>query len=289
MANLLVVDDDPRMIADIVSRVESMGHTCDTAANQLAAEELLATRSFDLFLIDQEIPREEGGFRSKQFGRNLLERIQLTPGHRSKPAIVVTGHDLDSYHLGVEMLKRGAVDVVGKPFGEEHPLEDKIREALEKSMPPRESGKRKAKGLTRLEGRFEGGNLDFYPERVELKGRKITGPEGSSQTRRVLDFLKNHHVSGERRSCDGAFMARELGLERGPIAVNESIREIRNTCIRVMARDLHLACGLADVIGNERCGYFFQPWIRVHDVGAEGQTPQAAPDPVESSLTATGR
>ena len=276
MAHILVVDDDPRMVADMLARAASMGHTCDTAGDQNTAEELLATHCYDLFLIDREIPREPGGFRSKQFGQNLLERIKLTPGHRTKPVIIVTGYDLDSYELGVEMLKSGAVDVVGKPFGEGRQLEEKIREALEKTVQPHQSAKRQAKGITRIEGRFAGGILNFFPNRVELNGQRIAGPEGGSQIRRVLDFLKEQHLSGERRSCDGAYIARELGIERGQLAVNESVREIRNSCNRAMLHGCHLACGLNDVIGNERHGYFFQPWIQVHDLRDEDQTDEHA-------------
>jgi len=268
MAHLLVVDDDPEIIKDVQVRLKSMGHTCDSAGSQQAAEELLAINTYDLYLLDLEIPLEKGGLLSTEFGRNLMDKILRTPVQRDKPIIVITGHDIDSYHIGIEMSKRGAFDMVGKPFGTKHPLETKIREALRAHAAIR--GRRLAReagALNQAETPFTGGTLDFYPDRVELRGEKIAGPEGKSQMRQVLDLLKMHHLSGERRTLDGNFIARELGFERGQFTVNEAVRQIRDVCTRVMAKKCHLVCGTNDVITNEYRGYVFAPGIQVREPG----------------------
>jgi DNA-binding response OmpR family regulator len=270
MAHILLVDDDPLIVRDVEERLKSMGHTCDTAGTQQTAEELLATKTYDLYLIDLELPLYEGGLLSNEFGRNLLDKIVTTPVQRDKPVIVITGYEIGSYHLGVEMMKRGAFDVVGKPFGSKHPLEEKIREALRKFGPARsEHRARGVKVENHIQTPFTEGTLVFYSDRVELRGEKIAGAEGKSQMRQVLDLMKTRYLSGDRRTLGGSFIGRELKFPRGPFTVSEAVRQIRDTCSRVMAKKCHLVCGTNDVITNRQLGYVFSPGIRVQDGEAD--------------------
>ena len=279
MAHVLLVEDDPEAVAEILARLQSAGHTCDVAGSQKEAEAFLDTNSYDLFLIDLKIPFESGGFLSEEFGRNLIDHIVLRPGHRNKPILVVTAYGIDSYHLGVEMIKRGAFDVVGKPFGPAHPFDAKVREALASKRSSREENL--DQGAMHP---FQDGTLDFFPERVELKGIKIAGPEGSSHRRKLLDFLKDRHLAGDAGPHSGAAIGGRLGFARGEDAVNEASRQIRDTCTREMAKKHQTACGRNDVIHNEDSGYRFGSKIKVRVHPGEADEENALETPNQEAI-----
>ena len=132
MTTALIVDDDQEILALLEERLLSMGHECRKAQSQTEAEEILHDHVFDYILLDLEIPNRFQGRADIAYGHNLLRKIRSTPGHSRKPVIAITAHGLKSHHLCAETMKLGATDYVGKPFGKDDPLEDRIREALRK-------------------------------------------------------------------------------------------------------------------------------------------------------------
>ncbi len=270
MPHALIIDDDEAIVEMLEERLKSMDHTCEAALCQAEAEELLRRNTYDYFLLELTIPLTYHGVPTKQYGRNLLAKIRKMPGHREKPVIVMTAHDLESYHLAVEVMKEGAVDFVGKPFGEKNPLERKIREALEK-YPPKSEQQRpdRRPSPTGPPQPFKGGTLDFYKDRVELCGEKIAGAEGKTQMRQVLDLLKDRHLSKNRRTYDSRLIAQELNFQRGQSAVIDAVRQIRDACTSVMLSNQNIECGKNDVVVNRDRGYSFAAGIEIHEGGPD--------------------
>ena len=182
MTTALVVDDDQAILDLLEERLLSMGHDCRKALSQTEAEEILEHHVFDYILLDLEIPNRFQGRADIVYGHNLLRKIRQTPGHSRTPVIAITAHGLSSHHLCAETMKLGATDFVGKPFGKDNPLEDKIREALRARSNGKSEGPEAAPSKLTP---FAGGELVFYDDRVGLAGPRFAGvgiprPNGAS-------------------------------------------------------------------------------------------------------------
>lgn len=267
MPHALIIDDDESIVEMLEERLKSMDHTCEAALCQREADELLQRNTYDYFLLDLTIPLNYQGVPTKQYGRNLLLKIKKMPGHRDRPVIVMTAHDLESYHLAVEVMKDGAVDFVGKPFGEKNPLERKIHDALQKYPPRQKSDTRSGNAMPPRP--FADGTLDFYKDRVELCGEKIAGAEGETQMRQVLDLLKNRRLSKDKRNYDSRLIAHELNFHRGQNAVIDAVRQIRDVCTAVLLDKLNIECGKNDIVVNRDRGYAFADSIEVREGGLD--------------------
>ncbi|GAA5141050.1 hypothetical protein GCM10023213_24620 [Prosthecobacter algae] len=252
-----------------------MGHSHDVACCQTEAEEHLLKTAYDYILLDLAIPVAYKGRPDREYGRNLLHKIKGELGHSLTPVVVMTANDIDSYHLAVELLKEGAEDFVGKPFGEKHPLEKKIRTALEKH-PARDACAEKSDPVTKSDRPCQPLRevfLDFYPDRVELSGHKLSGPANSTQTRKVLDLLKHKTLTADRKAYDGNYIGKHaLGIhDNGQKAAADAVRQIREAAQRILKEKQHLECGGSDIITNRDKGYAFGPKIRVRDGGPDAE------------------
>jgi CheY-like chemotaxis protein/DNA-binding MarR family transcriptional regulator len=260
-ATALIVDDDQEILDLLEERLLSMGHECRKAQSQTEAEEILNELVFDYILLDLEIPNRFQGRADIVYGHNLLRKIRQTPGHARTPVLAITAHGLKSHHLCAETMKLGATDFVGKPFGRDNPLEDKIREALR--IQPRE--KNGANGIaTGMVQNFAGGELVFYDDRVELCGIKICGAKGSSNKRRVLDVLREMNVRGGYRCFSMKDIADRLKMDR-PGAVAEAVADLRKEYRERLLAESSISCEDEDVIANQNRGYHLRDWISVLD------------------------
>ncbi len=103
-ARLLLVDDEPRLLASLSELLSGLGHRISTAATGHAALTLLAEQPFDLVLLDLRLP-DLGG-------HAVMEHIRdrgLDLG-----VVVVSGETGIDAPIGA--LKRGADDYVRKPY-----------------------------------------------------------------------------------------------------------------------------------------------------------------------------
>ena len=100
------------------------------------------------------------------------------------------------------MIKRGATDLIQKPFPSTGRTPDKaIKEVLAgKHAPPQAVTPAKPKKAQP----FKGGELVFYPDRVELCGTKIIGDTGIGHMRKILEALKETKASGKFVAYSGA-------------------------------------------------------------------------------------
>ena len=261
MTTALVVDDDQAILDLLEERLLSMGHECRKALSQTEAEEILEHHVFDYILLDLEIPNRFQGRADIVYGHNLLRKIRQTPGHSRTPVLAITAHGLSSHHLCAETMKLGATDFVGKPFGKDNPLEDKIREALRAKA----NGKGEAPEAPPSKlSPFGGGELVFYDDRVELCEVKICGGRNSSNKWRVLNLLRDRTANGAYRCFPMKDIADRLKLTR-PGAVAEAVADLRKECRERMREAAGVDCGDEDIISNQSRGYHLRDWIKVLD------------------------
>ena len=120
-ARLLVVDDNRVNRLLLARSVELLGHRVTAAENGRVALEMLGRESFDLMLLDMEMP-EMDGFQ-------VLEQLAGNPRLRDLPVIVTSSLE-DIAHV-VRCIELGAEDYLHKPVNPVL-LKARIESSLEK-------------------------------------------------------------------------------------------------------------------------------------------------------------
>ena len=111
MASILVIDDDRAVLATIKVLLERAAHTLEAVDNSRDGLHLVASRSFDLLIVDIFMPGMDG-----------FETMRLV--HQSRPempVIVISGQQFtlafdrppDFLHMATKL---GAVSSLQKPF-----------------------------------------------------------------------------------------------------------------------------------------------------------------------------
>jgi DNA-binding NtrC family response regulator len=104
MANILIVDDDPRIPVLLKELLKSEGYESVLATNGMHALELIKQEAFDLIITDLRMPHMNG--------MELLREVKtLWP---SIPVIMITAYASDK--TAVESAKLGVFDYLAKPF-----------------------------------------------------------------------------------------------------------------------------------------------------------------------------
>ncbi len=120
---VLVVDDSAvvrRMIDDHLNAAEGI-EVVGKAADPYEARDLLPKVKPDVMTLDMEMPRMDG-----------LTFLRLLMEHRPMPVVVLSSLTQKGSHLGIEALRIGAVEVLGKP-GNAYSFDD-LGPALERSV-----------------------------------------------------------------------------------------------------------------------------------------------------------
>ncbi len=103
-ASILVIDDEACTTSALELVLADQGYEVKAAGTAAQAESLLATRTFDLVLVDLRLPDADG--------LGLLEQIKKnTP---ETEVVLMTAHG--SLEVTIEAIKRGAFYYVEKPF-----------------------------------------------------------------------------------------------------------------------------------------------------------------------------
>ncbi len=105
-SRILVVDDNAANRDVLARRLTREGHEVVTTANGASALELVATREFDLVLLDLIMP-EMNGF-------DVLRRLKASEHTSHIPVIVISA--LDELDSVVRCIESGAEDYLTKPF-----------------------------------------------------------------------------------------------------------------------------------------------------------------------------
>ena len=119
MARILVVDDSPTQLANLVRILEASGHTAITADNGMRGVEVAEAQQPDLVLMDVVMP-ELNGFQATR-------KITKNPRTEHIPVILVTTKDQETDKVWGE--RQGASGYITKPPNEQELLA-KINELL---------------------------------------------------------------------------------------------------------------------------------------------------------------
>jgi CheY-like chemotaxis protein len=103
---ILVVDDCAVSRHAMVFALKKVFHEPDLAEGGKNALELIAKNTYDVIFLDIEMPGMDG--------LELCEKIRATGLNKKTPIIFVTGHD--SYESRTKIVKKGAQDLIGKPY-----------------------------------------------------------------------------------------------------------------------------------------------------------------------------
>ena len=119
MARILVVDDSPTQLANLVKLLEAHGHATLTADNGMRGVDVAEKEQPDLILMDVVMP-ELNGFQATR-------KITKNPKTEHIPVILVTTKDQETDKVWGE--RQGASGYITKPPNE-HELMAKINELL---------------------------------------------------------------------------------------------------------------------------------------------------------------
>jgi CheY-like chemotaxis protein len=271
----LVIDDDPDILDAVSDILVSLGHDCDHADSVESARKCLDRNEYAYILLDLEIPARAGrNFPRIQNGENLLDEIIQRSGTQRKPTIIVmTAHGTDGPDLAVEVMKKGAVDYVTKPFKTVgRTLDKSIREALAGLGVEAPATREQVAVVTKTKPKaapapstFSGGEMVFYADHVLLSGVTVCGGPRCEQARKVLDLLRQKLTDGTFRRIGSKKLAKEIGCDGGPNSMPGLIRGLRAR-ITDELRTIKVECGRDDVIARcKKHGYHFTDWISVQD------------------------
>ncbi|MFD1720713.1 response regulator transcription factor [Amnibacterium endophyticum] len=224
MPDVLVVEDDPRMRALLVSALEDEGHRVAEAADGLAGLVALRAGGFDLAAVDVALPGMSGVEVCRHVRREGLP----------VPIVLVTARD--GVEDRVQGLDAGADDYLVKPFALEE-LTARVRALLRRS--------------SASSGRLEVGDLVLDPPalRATVQGRTVplsvkefallralARRAGSVVDRRVLlaevwgdperfdGTAVDQYISYLRKKLDGAGTTARIETARG---IGYAIRTVR--------------------------------------------------------------
>lgn len=120
----LVVEDDPQTLEAITDAMASLEHVFDVAHGQDEAVKRLKTCEYAYMLSAIRIRARSGNGQARiQDTENLLEKMSLMADRTMPPVIIMSDHEaegleqsVDLMRLAIAMSRRGAVDVIAKPF-----------------------------------------------------------------------------------------------------------------------------------------------------------------------------
>lgn len=282
----LIVDDDASIRRIVRSVLDSLGHKYAEASSQESARKILARGGFTYALLDLEIPEKDSrGIPRIPNGLNLLEEIVANAETANLPVIVMTAHGTEKPHLAVECLTTGAANWINKPFPVTDRTLDKVIKQTLSKRPARSNPL--PKPATEERKAFAGGELVFYPDRVELSGVKVAGAQGMTHIRQILDALKKKNSTGRHVAFSGEELAEMVSAE-GQNSISSTIGEFREKVVDLLRKNAGLECGEYGVIENAG-GYRFAAGIVVVD-GAPGKdAPEAIVPPTGKGHTAQSR
>jgi two-component system KDP operon response regulator KdpE len=159
MPSILIVDDEPNILATLAPLLRSRGYDVTTAMTGRAALESIERDAPDLIVLDLGLPDIDG-----------VEVTRLVRDGRATPIVVLSARGAEGDK--VRALDAGADDYVTKPFGAEELLA-RVRVALRRTdQAPPASGPIVRGGLVIDRERFrvvrDGEDLRLTPKEFEL-------------------------------------------------------------------------------------------------------------------------
>ena len=103
MANILVVDDEPKMTSLVCGQLEDANHTVRTTTNPKEALQLIEKHSYDIIITDLSMPEITG--------MDILDK-----GLQKEGTEIIIMTAFGSVENAVKAMKKGAADYLIKPF-----------------------------------------------------------------------------------------------------------------------------------------------------------------------------
>lgn len=100
---LLLVEDDDGLRQMTAIRLRHLGHEVTLVENGIQALEVIQGQSFDLMLLDIQMPGMDG--------LEVLKRLRANPSTKDLPVLVVSASDTAAG------MRAGADHFIGKPYG----------------------------------------------------------------------------------------------------------------------------------------------------------------------------
>jgi DNA-binding response OmpR family regulator len=204
-AHILVVEDDPAILAALREKLRMEGHLVAEAEDGEAALRALADDPFDIVILDLMLPKLDG----------LSVLRQIRKRSASLPVLILSAKGREEEK--VEGLRAGADDYLAKPFG------------LKELMARIEALLRRARGAAETVS-FGDVKIDLGRRKVYVKGREaalsrkeidillfLARNEGRAVTRaEVLAAVWGHFASSADRAVDYHILNLRRKLERDP-------------------------------------------------------------------------
>jgi len=208
MTRILVVEDEPNMVAGLRDNFEFEGYEVVTAPDGVTGLERALTESPDLVILDVMMPRMSG----------LEVCKQLKSRKPSLPIIMLTarGQEVDKV-VGLEL---GADDYVTKPFSIRELLA-RIKAVLRRAKPAARQQEKYSFGEIELDTRScqvsrKGRQLDFSSKEFELLKYFLSHP-GETLTRdRLLEEVWGYDRFPTTRTVDAHIVRLRQKVEPRP-------------------------------------------------------------------------
>jgi hypothetical protein len=111
---------------------------------------------------------------------------------------------------------------------------------------------------------FLGGEIVFFPDRVELCGADICSGRRCQTKRTLLELLRVKQSDGSYAAYSSEQLAEALGQKSLPGRVTGAIRDLRDNIVEALRVHANLRSGRHDVILSGGRGYRFAENITVH-------------------------
>ncbi len=208
---ILVVDDEPRILAFVARRLEAEGFAVHGAADGISALQAVRRSRYDLVVLDLLLPGLDG--------MTVLQR--LAAEHPRLPVVILSARsDLTTKLRGFEL---GAWDYMGKPFALDE-LVARIRAHLRVAG---ESGGRVEAGslvldLARRQVRLGSGVIDLSEREFRLLHHLVLHAGEIVTRERLLADVWGYHFDPGSNLVDVCI--RRLRKKLGPQAPIETVR-----------------------------------------------------------------
>lgn len=195
MANILIVDDEPRIRELIREHLQHSGFTCEEATDGSAALAQLSRGSFDLVILDIMMPFMDG----MTCLREMRSRKLTTP------VIMLTarGEEYDK----LAGLEGGADDYVVKPFSPRE-LVARVKAVLSRTLPRADDGAgmlcfdRLAIDTASHSVRVDGQEVGLTPKEFDLLVFLASNRGLALSREKILQKVWNYDYFGEDRTVD---------------------------------------------------------------------------------------
>lgn len=177
MANVLVVDDNPDILAALELLLTLHQHKVICADSKMAAVTILSRQNIDLIIQDMNFTQSET---SGDQGKSLF--YELRGVNPNIPIILITAWT--QLETAIELVKAGAVDYLPKPWDDKKLLDLVTKHSITQSLPPTNDVVLKSQAMI---------NLYSQADKVAKSDINIliTGPNGAGKEK-LADFIHQH-------------------------------------------------------------------------------------------------